>query len=309
VTIPHEGMDHALYEFLALPDRPALRWPGGAALAGTVFLYLEHWELLPADGRLRDPRFRDPFGDFRPDYRAYTWREYGNRIGIFRLLDVLDRTELKVTVAANASACDRYPYLVDELLKRDYEFAAHGSHATRMLTSRMPEAEERDFIASSVGRVSRASGKPCAGWIGQDYAESERTPFLLAELGLAYLADWPNDDLPYLMADGKIVSLPNQSELDDVQLMWHRRVLAPRYSEMIAEAATELAAEAKRANAGRFMGLHLHPWLAGMPHRFPHVVRAIEAFAATDGLWSATAAEVALAAAPQLRQPQAWRMP
>ena len=93
-------------------------------------------------------------------------------------------------------------------------------------------------------RVSRASGKPCVGWIGQDYAESERTPFLLAEIGLAYVADWPNDDLPYLMADGQIVSLPNQSELDDVQLMWHRRVLAPRYAEIVAEAASELSAEA-----------------------------------------------------------------
>jgi allantoinase len=84
--------------------------------------------------------------------------------------------------------------------------------------------------------------------------------------------------------------------------MWHRRVLAPRYAEIVAEAARELAAEAKRLNAGRFMGLHLHPWLAGMPHRFHHVARAIEAFAATEGLWSATAAEVAQAAAPQLRQ-------
>ena len=126
---------------------------------------------------------------------------------------MLDRTGLKVTVAANASACDRYPYLVEELRRRRYEFAAHGSHATRLLTSRMAEAEEREFIASSIARVSRASGKPCVGWIGQDYAESERTPFLLAESGLAYLADWPNDDLPYLMAGGQIVSLPNQSEL------------------------------------------------------------------------------------------------
>ena len=300
--MPREGMDHALYGFSALPDRPPLRWPAGHTLAGTVFLYLEHWEMLPADGTLHDPRFRDPFGDFRPDYRTYTWREYGNRIGIFRLLDVLDRTGLKVTVAANASACNRYPYLVEELLSRGYEFAAHGSHATRMLTSRMSRAEERDFIATSIERISRASGKRCVGWIGQDYAESEHTPFLLAEAGLAYVADWPNDDLPYLMAGGKIVSLPNQSELDDVQLMWHRRVLAPRYCEIITEAATELAAEAKRRNASRFMGLHLHPWLAGMPHRFPHVARAIGAFAATEGLWSATAAEVARAVAPQLRQ-------
>ncbi len=301
MTIPRPGMDHALYGFSVLPDRPVLRWPGGATLAGTVFLYLEHWELLPADGTLRDPRFRDPFGDFRPDYRTYTWREYGNRVGVFRLLDVLDRTKLKVTVAANASACDRYPYLVEQLLKRGYEFAAHGSHATRMLTSKMTEAEERDFIASSLKRVSRASGKPCAGWIGQDYAESARTPFLLAETNLAYMADWPNDDLPYLMADGKIVSLPNQSELDDVQLMWHRRVLAPRFAEIITEATSELAAEAKRTNAGRFMGLHLHPWLSGMPHRFAHVAHAVEAFAATEGLWPATAAEVVQAAAPQLR--------
>ena len=305
MTTPREGMDHAFYKFSALPDRVPLRWPGGAALAGTVFLYLEHWELLPVEGTLRDPRFRDPLGDFRPDYRTYTWREYGNRIGIFRLLEVLDRTKLKVTVAANASACDRYPYLVDELLRRGYEFAAHGSHATRMQTSRMSEMEERDFVASSIERVSRASGAPCAGWIGQDYAESERTPFLLAEAGLAYVADWPNDDLPYLMADDEIVSLPNQSELDDVQLMWHRRVLAQRYAEIVTEAAMELAAEAKRNNAGRFMGLHLHPWLAGMPHRFPHVARVIEAFAAIDGLWPATAAEVAQAAAPQLRQHQA----
>ena len=186
MTIPREGMDHALYGFSPLPERAPLRWPGDRLLAGTVFLYLEHWELLPPEGTLRDPRFRDPFGDFKPDYRTYTWREYGNRIGIFRLLDVLDRTGLKVTVATNASACDRYPYLVEELRRRRYEFAAHGSHATRLLTSRMTEAEEREFIASSVARVSRAGGAPCVGWIGQDYAESERTPVLLAESGLAY---------------------------------------------------------------------------------------------------------------------------
>ena len=302
MTILREGMDHALYRFSAIPDRAPLHWPDGRTLAGTVFLYLEHWELLPPEGALRDPRFRDPFGDFRPDYRTYTWREYGNRVGIFRLLDALDRSGLRATVAANASACDRYPYLVEELLRRDYEFAAHGSHATRLLTSRMSEAEERDFIAMSVDRVSRASGRPCAGWIGQDYAESARTPFLIAEAGLAYLADWPNDDQPYLMADGKIVSLPAQSEWDDVQLMWHRRILSPRFPEIIDEAAAALADEAKRTGSGRFMGLHLHPWLSGMPHRFPHVARAIRSFAATPGLWSATAEQVARTAAQQLRQ-------
>ncbi len=301
MTIPCEGMDHALYAFSALPERPPLSWPEGRALAGTVFLYLEHWELLPPENAVRDPRFRDSFGDFRPDYRTYTWREYGNRVGVFRLLEALDRSALPVTVVANASACERYPYLVDELMRRNYEFAAHGSHATRMLTSRMSEVEEREFIAESVDRITRVIGRRPSGWIGQDYGESTRTPTLLAEAGLSYLADWPNDDLPCLMIGGKIVSLPNQSEWDDVQLMWHRRLLSPRFPEIVRDAATTLADEAARTRAGRFMGLHLHPWLSGMPHRFPHVARAIEAFAATPGLWPATAEQVVRVAAPQLR--------
>ena len=85
------GMDHDLYPFSALPDRAALRWPGGARVAFAVVLHLEHWELDPPAVAVRDPRFRDPFGDFRPDYRTYTIREYGNRVGVFRMLDALYR--------------------------------------------------------------------------------------------------------------------------------------------------------------------------------------------------------------------------
>ncbi len=85
------GMDHDLYPFSPMPDRAALAWPGGARVAFAPVVYLEHWELHPPEGALRDPRFRDPFGDFRPDYRSYTWREYGARLGIFRIFEALDR--------------------------------------------------------------------------------------------------------------------------------------------------------------------------------------------------------------------------
>ena len=286
------GMDHTLYPFSAMPDRPALHWPGGARLAVTVFLYLEHWELLPPDDAVRDPRFRDAHGAFTPDYRSYTWREYGNRVGIFRLLDALDASGLKVTVAANAGACTAYPELVERRVARGYEFAGHGDHATRMLSGRMTEAEEQAAIAAALDTVAQATGRRPTGWISQDYGESTRTPGLLAAAGLDYVVDWPNDDQPYPMTVGRpFVSIPSQAEWDDVQLQWHRRVLAPRFPGIIGDALDRLSGEA--GGSGRFFGLHLHPWLAGMPHRFPHMAAAIARVAATPDCWPATAGDVA----------------
>src|SRR5262249_31606487 len=153
-------------------SRPKLTWPNGARLAFWVLLHLEYWELDPPEDTVRDPRFGGEFGSFFPDYRTWTQRDYGNRVGIFRVLEVLDRYGLKVTVAANSSALERYPYLVQELKRRGYEFAAHGSHATRMITSRMSESEERTFISDAIEAVTRAIGRRPTGWLGQDYGES-----------------------------------------------------------------------------------------------------------------------------------------
>ena len=295
-------MDHALYPYLPINARAQLTWPGQARLAACVFLYLEHWALLPAPGAVRDPRFRDHYGEFQPDYRSYTWREYGNRVGIFRLLDSLDRLGMPVTVAANAAALARYPHLVELLLRRGCEFAAHGNDATEMLTSEMTEDEERRFIAASVQAIAQATGSRPQGWVGQDYSESTRTPALLAETGLRYLVDWPNDDQPYLMnSPAPIVSLPNQAEWDDVQVLWHRRVLSPRFPGLVKDALDTLHDDAGRTGSGRFFGLHLHPWLSGMPHRAAYAVQALETLARTEGVWFATAAEIARHAAPQLR--------
>jgi peptidoglycan/xylan/chitin deacetylase (PgdA/CDA1 family) len=284
-------MDHALYTFDPLPERAPIRWPNGAQLACCVFLYFEDWELVPPEGSVRDTRFRDPFGGFVPDYRTYTWRDYGNRVAIFRILDLLAGHGLSATVAANAGACRRYPFLVEQFLKRGDEFAAHGTHATRMLTSKLSEAEERAFIASSLDGVERATGTRPAGWIGQDFGESTRTPQLLAEAGLGYVVDWPNDDQPYRMTlDRPLLSIPNQAEWDDVQLLWHRRVLSPRYPAIVREAFGRLHQEG--AASGRFFGLHIHPWLSGMPHRFAYLARALEHLMAFDGAWWTTAGEV-----------------
>ncbi len=286
------GMDHGHYVYSALPERPPLRWPEGARVAFWVALYLEYWELDPPADALSDPRFVGEFGSFAPDYRSYSQREYGNRVGIFRVLEVLDRHGLRATVAANASVCARYPYLVEACLSRGWEFAAHGSHATRMISSAMDEAEERAHIAETLAAVERASGRRPKGWIGQDFGESAATPRLLAEAGLDYVADWPNDDQPYLMSGARpLVSIPNQAEWDDVQLLWLRRVAMPRYPDLVAEAFDTLHDEG--AHSGRIFGLGIHPWVLGQGHRIRYLDEALERIGGRDGVWQASAGEIA----------------
>jgi allantoinase len=283
-------MDHPHYPYLATPMRARIEWPGGARLAASVVLYVENWELHPPADAHRDPRLSDPAGYFAPDYRTYSWREYGNRVGIFRILALLDSLNIPFTVALNAAVCRRMPGLIVELRGRNCEFAAHGDHATRMLTSKMSAASERAAIDLSLETIESATGVRPVGWIGQDYGESHRTPTLLAEAGLLYVADWPNDDQPYLMGGG-LISIPNQAEWDDVQTLWHRRVPLARYAVMVEDAFRQLHLEGE--SSGRFFGLHLHPWLLGAPHRFQQLVRLLTRLRSEPEVWWTTLADVA----------------
>lgn len=292
MTKPAPGMDHDLYRFSPLPDRPKLAWPNGERLAFFVLLHLEFWELEPPDGTHRDTRFKGPRGDFFPEYHYFTQREYGNRIGMFRVLDQLDRHGIKATVAANAGACDRYPFLVEECRRRGYEFVAHGDYQSRMITSDMDEAAERRVIVETADRIEAAAGARPTGWLGVDSGESTRTPQPLAEAGFDYQLDWPNDDQPYLMTtDPPLVAMPNQMEWDDVNALWLRHVPNPRYPGLVGEAFRTLHAEG--AQSGMLFGLPLHPWVIGQPQRIRYLAQALDDICALDGVWQATAGEIA----------------
>ena len=170
------GMDNPWYDYVPFPKRPRLTWPKNARVGFYVILHLEYYELMPPEGSLKDARFVGEFGNYSPDYRTWTQREYGNRTGIFRVLDVLDRYQIKAGVAVNAMAAERYPFLVEQCKKRGYEFIAHGTAATRVLSSKMTEAEEKAEIATSIAAIEKAAGVRPTGWLGQEYGESHRTP-------------------------------------------------------------------------------------------------------------------------------------
>jgi len=286
------GMDHALYDWSPIVRRPALTWPGGARLALWIVVYLEYWELDPPPDAHRPPGIHGTWPAHFPDYRTYSHRDYGNRVGIFRVMEVLDRCGLRATVAANAAACERYPFLVEECLRRGWELIGHGTHASRMITSRMTETEERQVIAHSLAALKAATGREPKGWLGQDFGESERTPRLLAEAGLTYLADWPNDDQPYLFGeDRSLVSIPYHLEWDDVQLLWLRNVAAPRYPTIVADAFDCLWRESQ--SGGRLFGIGVHPWLFGQAHRVRYLDEALRRICERDRIWKATGSEIA----------------
>jgi len=292
MTERRPGPDHAHFSHAPLPTRAPLRWPDQARVALIVFLYFESWEIDPPQDTVYDKRHDGALGGLFPNYKGWSQYEYGNRVGIVRVLDLLDRHKLPATVAANSGACERYPYLVGQFRDRGYEFAAHGAFATRMLSSRMSERDERAAIAASLETIARTTGTRPRGWIGQDYGESTITPRLLAEAGLSYVADWGNDDQPYLLqTQPPLISIPNQAEWDDVQMIWHRKVQAAVWRDTVLEAFLRLHQDG--ATSGTVFGLHIHPWLAGAPHRIALLEEVVDKIAAAPGVWRTTAGGVA----------------
>ena len=283
------GMDHALYPYRSVSGRAPLDWPNAAGVAFAPVVYLEHWPVEATADGYADPRFRDPYGKFQPDYRTHTWREYGNRIGIFRLFETLDKYELTATLAVNASAAQRYPVLIEEALFRGWEIVAHGDLADAMVTSRMPETEETALIETCLDTLQSATGTRPKGWIAQDFSESTRSAALLARAGIEWIAHWPNDDQPYWMSTTPaMISVPQMSELDDVECLWHRRVPTRRWSGMLEEAVQVLAGE-----KGRVAVIGLHPWLFGMPHRIRYLDDGLRRVAQIDGVWSTSVGQIA----------------
>ena len=283
------GMDNPWYDYSPFPQRPKLAWPKNVRVAFCVVLPLEYYELLPAEDSIRDSRFVGEFGNYHPDYRTWTQREYGNRTGIFRVMDVLDRYQIRAGVAVNAMAAERYPYLIEQFRKRKYEFIAHGTSANRLISSKMTEAQEKAEIAASITAIEKAAGVTPKGWVGQEYGESQRTPQLLADAGLDYVLDWPNDDQPYPMKVGKkFVSLPNQPEWDDVQQLWLRRINTTRYPDIVGDAFELLHKE-----GGQVFSLSVHPWLMGMAHRIRYLDEALRRIERFGNIWQATPGEIA----------------
>ena len=284
------GYDHSFFPWSPLPARPAVRWPGGAALAMSVVLDVTavEWEHEPPV--LVPPGGRGP-GPF-PDVPRMSHREFGHRVGVFRLLQVLQQLDIPVAAAVDVLTVEHYGSLMDHLRPATAEFVAAGLSASRPITSRMSEAEERHYLRTSLDRLEQGLGARPAGWMGPGRGESSRTPALLAEAGVGYLADWCNDDQPYPMtgAGPELWAFPLSWELSDLGAVHVRQVLPWRYAEGVRAAVAQLCAEG--GTTGRVLGLHLHPWLSGQAFRVEAVAALLADARQDPRIWMATPGQV-----------------
>ena len=287
------GMDHEHYDWSPISTRDVLRWPNDAQLALVAIVNLEHMEWSAPQGSYQPANLAGgstarPF----PDYARISHREYGHRVGIFRVLDVLQKYNIKPTLAVDALTAKHYPYLMDYCIKRDCEFVAHGISVSQMITSNMSVDEELEYIRESMSSIKRVTGTDPLGWFGPEYGESERTPQLLAKSNIRYVCDWANDEQPYPLKspEGELTALPVMIELDDVIAMAHRRVNVDRYADMLTESFEVLYENG--ADNGRLMVLNLHPWLIGQPFRINYLDEALSKIVNKPRVWTATGSEI-----------------
>ena len=227
-----------------------------------------------------------------PDLPRLSHREYGHRVGIFRILDALANAGITPTIAMDAMTAEHYPFLVRYCLDRGCEIIGHGLSASRLITSRMNEGEERQYISASITALERATGARPRGWLGSAYGESSKTPQLLAEAGIHYVCDWVNDEQPYPLqvSAGELYALPVTLELDDVHALWTRRVSVERFARTIVDIVDILAREGEPS--GRVAVANLHPWLSGQAFRIGAIERALASITAQPHVWAATGGEI-----------------
>ncbi|MBM36815.1 MAG: polysaccharide deacetylase family protein [Actinomycetota bacterium] len=287
------GMDHSHYGYSPLPDRDPLAWPGGQPLALGALILLEHYEWEPPPDAYS---LRNPSGGLiklpAPDYVHLTHREYGHRVGIFRLLDTLERHNVPVTVAVDQLTAMHYPWLIDHLQARECELVGHGIAASRLITSKMTEESEAEMIDESLDFLEKASGQRPQGWFSPEGVESSQTPALLAAAGVRYVCDWPNDEQPYKMTTpaGDLVSLPLFLEIDDEFALWRRRASLNSWEKMIVSAANRLHADGQMS--ARHMMLTLRPWLTGQPFRIRVLDRALAEITKLQDIWTARGGDI-----------------
>ena len=284
------GMDHERYEWSILPRRKPVTWPGGARVALWVVPALE---FFPLDQPAKP--FKAPGGMVTPypDLRHYTLRDYGNRVGIFRIMKVLDRLGIKASVAINSAVAERYPFLLEQVSQRGWEIIGHGVDMGRLHYGGLAVEEEAAQIRQALGTLREMSGQRVTGWLSPAKSESMNTLDLIAAEGIEYVCDWINDDLPYPLKTkhGQIYSMPHSHEIDDQTIMLQYHHTEDEFVEQVADQFGVLYREAADGG-GRVMAITLHPWISGQPQRIKALERALGHIMGHDGVWAASGAEI-----------------
>ena len=288
-----EGYDHDLYSWSNMHQRAPITWPKGC-VAVWLCVSLEWFPITPG-GPFRAPgHMVTPY----PDYRHYTVRDYGSRVGVWRMLDAFKTASVKASFATNAAIAERYPELIEAVLADGHEIIAHSTDMNGTITSELSKDEERELIADSFRRIEAACGVRPTGWHSIARSQSFNTLDLLAEQGVRYTCDWVNDELPYRFNNG-VVSLPLNTELSDRMIIATQQHSAEGWAQMMRDSFSWLTAEANgtayTAGGGRMLPIQLTPYIMGLPYRIGALEDWLNEYATRPDAWFATGAEIVAA--------------
>jgi peptidoglycan/xylan/chitin deacetylase (PgdA/CDA1 family) len=282
---------HGRFAYRPIHDSDGYRWPNGASLAVYLGFNLEHFAFGEGLGAALGPL--SP----QPDVLNYSWREYGNRVGAWRCIELFDALDMPAGTLVNTSLYDHCPELVAACAARGDELIAHG-HTNAQRQSDLDEAGERALLAHCHARMTECSGAAPAGWLSPWIAESRHTPDLLAETGYRYTLNWCHDDRPVRMhtRGGPLWSIPYPQELNDLPMIMARQMDMRDFADMIIDQFDEMLEQTQRARAPQalVMGIALHPYIVGQPYRLRHLRRALAHIAAArDDIWLTTPGAIA----------------
>ena len=260
---------HGRYAYSPIIKRPGYEWPGGKRLAFYVALNIEHFAF--GTGLGMDPSNRSG----QQTTRNFAWRDYGNRIGNWRLFEMLDQLKLPATILLNSSVCYNYPDLVEKIKARGDDVLGHGRTNAELLRP-MWEQDEARAIEECTAVIEKYVGVRPTGWMGPGALESSVTPDLLKEAGYTHLLDWPFDDQPIWMQtrSGPLLSVPYPMELNDAGSQAHRDHTGREFGEMIVDQFEEMLEQSERQPL--VFALALHGFIVGQPFRLRPVRQAIK---------------------------------
>ena len=276
------------YPFVPITRRPTYDWPGGKRLAVYFAINIEAFEF----GRNPGPDFTTMPAP--PFHRGYAYRDFGNRVGIWRLIDIFQEYDIPLSVLANTAVYDAYPELMAAFRRRGDEFVGHGrTNSERQID--MTEEEERDMLKEVRRRFEKEEGAAPRGWLGPFISQSTKTPELLVEQGFGYMLDWFYDEQPQLFRTdrGPILSVPYPSmELNDLPAVFNRRVSDAEFADLLVDAFDQQLHDSEKYPL--VFSAALHTFVMGQPHRTRKLRRALAHIAShRDKVWITTAGKIA----------------
>jgi len=274
------------YPYSAIVDRKPLRWPNGARVAVWVIPNIEHFLFDRPSTSVTAVTT-----SLVPDVLNYSWRDYGVRVGIWRMMDVMGKHGVKGTVALNSDVCRHYPRIIEAGKRLGWEWMGHGSNNSTLI-NRQSEEEEKQLIKNVVDTIKTSTGQQPRGWLSPALSESHRTLDILAENGIQYVGNWVNDEQPYPMRvkSGSIISMPYSIELNDIPVFLDQGQAPETFGKMISDQFDVLYEDG--AKTGRVMSICLHPFLIGHPHRSKYFDQALAHIRARQEVWITTGGEI-----------------